>query len=169
MIDPRMPAVSSGTFLDTMSVLASGVAVVTATGERGAPCGLLVSSLCSYSAAPPSVLLAVDRRSRSYAPLLAAGEFGVHLLNAAQDDVATVFAGRGDDKFAPWSWSWDGTVPRLKEALAYLRCARGKVVEHGDHAVLIGDVLRCEVAEGEPLVYFRRSLGWRLHGSGSPP
>ncbi|MFE0192281.1 flavin reductase family protein [Streptomyces sp. NPDC058989] len=157
-----MSAVAPETFLDAMSSLASGVAVVTAADRSGAPCGLLVSSLCSYSAAPPSVMLAVDQRARSYASLLAAPEFAVHLLHSAQGEIASVFAGRGDHKFAGQDWSWDGPVPRLEGALVYLRCVRAKVVEHGDHAILVGNVAGCDVGPGEPLVYFRRALDWRL-------
>ncbi|MFG2139935.1 flavin reductase family protein [Streptomyces sp. NPDC048650] len=162
MLESQISGVAPEVFLDAMSSLASGVAVVTAADRLGDPCGLLVSSLCSYSASPPSVLLAVDQRSRSYAPLLAAEEFAVHLLHASQSEVASVFAGRGDHKFAAQDWAWDGPVPRLGGALVYLRCARAKAVEHGDHAILVGNVIGCDVSPGEPLVYFRRSLAWRL-------
>jgi len=33
---------------------------------------------------------------------------------------------------------------------------------HGDHAVVIGDVERVELAPREPLVYRRRRMDWRL-------
>ncbi|MBY8845355.1 flavin reductase family protein [Streptomyces sp. SP2-10] len=168
MLDSQMSVVEPETFRDAMSSLASGVAVVTAAGLEGGPCGLLVSSLCSYSATPPSVLLAIDRRSRSCTPLLAAEEFGIHLLHAGQGAAAAAFASRADHKFAGQQWSWDGPVPRLADALVYLRCLRARVVEHGDHAVLIGDVTRCEAAPGEPLVYFRRALDWQLTAPDRP-
>ncbi|MDF3290507.1 flavin reductase family protein [Streptomyces silvisoli] len=149
-------------FAEAMSSLVSGVAAVTARTASGDPCGLLVSSICSYSAAPPSVLVAVDRSARSYDALLRAPEFGVHLLGADQQELARVFASRSDDKFGGRRWDWDGAVPRLTGSLAYLRCATSRIVEHGDHAVLIGEVASCRMAPGEPLVYFRRALDWRL-------
>ncbi|MGW7006543.1 flavin reductase family protein [Streptomyces sp. NPDC054933] len=150
-------------FTDAMSSLVSGVAAVTTRTVSGDPCGLLVSSICSYSAAPPSVLVAVDRSARSYDALVRAAEFGVHLLGAAQQDAARVFASRSDDKFGGQDWDWDGPVPRLADSLVYLRCATSRIVEHGDHAVLIGEVASCRTAPGEPLVYFRRALNWRLN------
>jgi flavin reductase ActVB len=73
-----------------------------------------------------------------------------------------VFASRRDDKFANLVWRWDGTVPRLGAAPAFLSCVRRAVLHHGDHAIIIGDVIRADVRPAEPLVYYRRSLDWRL-------
>ncbi|MEO3776554.1 flavin reductase family protein [Micromonospora sp. B11E3] len=149
-------------FTEAMARLASGVAVVTSRQPDGAPCGLLVSSICSYSVRPPSVLVSIGRESRSYRALLGQAEFGVHLLGSGDGPVAQVFAGRGDDKFAGLDWGWDDLVPRLHHVPVYLRCLRRRVFEHGDHAILIGEVADGEISHGEPLVYYRRALDWRL-------
>jgi flavin reductase ActVB len=151
-------------FIDVMARLTAGVTVVTARRSDGGPCGLLVSSLCSYSVAPPSVLFAIDQSARSYPALCAAREFGVHLLVAAQTELAGVFAGRGRRKFDQVGWDWDGAVPRLDGVADYLRCRTSAVIVHGDHAVVIGEVNRCEsrTEPTEPLVYYGRRLGWRL-------
>jgi flavin reductase (DIM6/NTAB) family NADH-FMN oxidoreductase RutF len=153
-------------FTEAMARLVSGVAVVTVRRPDGTPGGLLVSSVCSYSVRPPSLLMSIGRESRSYRALLDAAEFGVHLLGAADCQVARVFAGRSDDKFAGLAWSWEETVPRLHATPVYLRCLRRRVFEHGDHAVVIGEVARGGLADGEPLVYYRRTLGWRLTSAG---
>ena len=56
-------------FTESMTVLASGVAVITARRPDGAPCGIAATSLSSYSAHPPSLLVlglarvALPRRS----------------------------------------------------------------------------------------------------------
>ncbi|UVS78735.1 flavin reductase family protein [Actinokineospora sp. UTMC 2448] len=150
-------------FPDAMARLAAGLAVVT-TRDAEAPRGLLVSSLCSYSVAPPSVLLTIDRGSRSYRPLTEGAEFGVHLLADTQAAVAERFARRGADKFAGLAWEWDGGVPRLRGVPVYLRCALARVFAHGDHAVVIGEVAAARVGRGDPLVYFGRRYDWRLRG-----
>lgn len=153
-------------FTEAMARLVSGVAVVTVRRPDGTPGGLLVSSICSYSVRPPSLLMSIDRKSRSYRALLSEAEFGVHLLGAEDCQVARVFAGRGDDKFAGLDWVWEETVPRLHAMPVYLRCLRRRVFEHGDHAVVIGEVARGGLADGEPLVYYRRALDWRLTSAG---
>jgi flavin reductase (DIM6/NTAB) family NADH-FMN oxidoreductase RutF len=51
-------------FTESMTVLASGVAVVTARRPDGPPCGIAATSLSSYSAHPPSLLVSVWHASR---------------------------------------------------------------------------------------------------------
>lgn len=149
------------TFTDAMSRLVSGLAVVT-TRQDDRPCGLLVSSICSYSVDPPSVLVVVGHTSRCHEPLTRSAEFGVHVLGNAQEHTARTFASRGADKFAGIAWEWDGSVPRLCSAPIYLRCATTAVFGHGDHTVLIGEVMRTEVEDAEPLVFYRRLFDWRI-------
>ncbi|MGI5498844.1 flavin reductase family protein [Lentzea sp. CA-135723] len=154
------------TFTDAMSRLVSGLAVVTTRQGNGRPCGLLVSSICSYSVDPPSVLVVVDHASRCCEPLTLSAEFGVHVLGSAQERTARTFASRGADKFADVVWAWDGSVPRLCAAPIYLRCTTSAVMDHGDHTVLIGEVTRAEVQEAEPLVFYRRLFDWGLRRNG---
>jgi flavin reductase (DIM6/NTAB) family NADH-FMN oxidoreductase RutF len=145
-----------------MSGLASALAVVTASRGDRRPCGLLVSSICSYSINPPSVLVAIDQASRSLAALIDSNSFGVNLLAATESHIASTFAGRGHDKFAGLPWQWDGAVPRLLTASTYLHCTTSRVVMHGDHAVVIGDVGHLHAQPSAPLVYYRRRYDWRL-------
>lgn len=147
-------------FAEAMAELASGVAVVTVRRDDGSPSGLAATSVCSHSADPPAVLVSVDHAARSRAPLLARERFGLHILRDTQASLAVAFAGRGDDKFADLDWDWDGDVPRIEGVLAYLRCERSAVFEHGDHSIVLGTVLDARVAGGEPLVYLRRRMGW---------
>ncbi|MEU9301965.1 flavin reductase family protein [Streptomyces sp. NPDC048269] len=151
-------------FTEAMSRLVSGVAVVSARRADGRPCGLLVSSVCSYSVRPPSVLVALARSSRTCRELdpRPGTPFGVHLLGAADAALAAVFAGGAEDKFAGLPWSWDDRVPRLLGVPVYLNCRAGAVFPHGDHVILVGEVGDCGLGEGEPLVYYRRRLDWLL-------
>lgn len=155
-------AVPFGTFADAMSRLVSGVAVVTAAHPGGKPAGLLVSSICSYSADPPSVLVVVGTERASYPALTAGGPFGVHLLGASHRPLATVFASSRSDKFADLAWEWHAEVPRLPDIPVFLRCVPEAVFRHGDHAVLIGRVVELAAQPGEPLIYYRRELTWHL-------
>jgi flavin reductase ActVB len=154
-------------FRDAMSVLASGVAVVTARREDGRPAGLLATSIAAYSDAPPSIMVSVAHASRSHAVLVDhAPAFGVHLLGRHQEQIARVFASRSDDKYAELDWEWDHEVPRLAGAVSYLRCAHSAVFDHYDHSVLIGDVLGGRHEDGEPLLWVRRRMDWRLSPKG---
>ena len=149
-------------FRDAMAGLASGVAVVTARRDDRQPCGLVATSVSSFSARPPSVLVSVDHQSRCHRALVDGDTFGVHVLHAGQEPLARVFAGKGDDKFAGIEWSWDDGVARIAGTLSYLRCRRSALFELYDHSLLVGDVTGGAIEHGEPLVYMRRSFGWRL-------
>ena len=150
-------------FREAMASLASGVAVVTARRADGAPCGLAATSVSSYSAQPPSLLVSIAHTSRCYAALAEASRFGVHILRSDELELAHVFADRAkDDKFGAVDWSWDGDVPELEGTLAYLRCARAANFERYDHTVLIGDIEGGRLEAGEPLLYARRRMDWLL-------
>ncbi|MDX3225019.1 flavin reductase family protein [Streptomyces sp. ME19-01-6] len=161
--DPGSPTKETATtdFRQVMSGHAAGVAVVTA-GRAGSPAGLTVTSLTSFSDLPPSICFNIGVTARSHQPVINADAIGVHMLAAGQRRIAEVFSSRVDDKFSGLDWSWDGSVPRLPGALAYLLCLPVAVFRHGDHSLVVAEVKRMEAAEGSPLVYLRRSLGWQL-------
>jgi flavin reductase (DIM6/NTAB) family NADH-FMN oxidoreductase RutF len=150
-------------FGEAMSHLASGVAVVTARRPDGRPCGIAATSLTSYSAHPPSLLVSVWHASRCHAALAACEHFGVHLLRSDEIELAHGFANReAEDKFAGLDWRWDDDVPELAGTLAYLRCRRVENFARYDHTILIGDLQRGRLERGEPLVYSRRRMDWLM-------
>jgi flavin reductase ActVB len=153
-------------FHDAMAALCSGVAVVTARRDDGAPCGLVATSVSSFSADPPSLLVSVGHSSRCHQALTERDHFGVHLLSAGQTDLAEEFAGFSDDKFSRFDWAWDSDVPILGGVLAYLRCRRSALFELYDHSILIGDVVGGSRSDRKPLVYMDRRIGWRLEEHG---
>ncbi len=149
-------------FREAMTHLASGVAVITARRPDGQPCGIAATSLTSYSAHPPSLLVSVAHTSRCHSALTTSERFGVHILRADEMEVAHVFAGKGDDKFAGLDWRWDGEVPELRGTIAYLRCRRAANFERYDHTILIGDIESGRFQHGEPLLYANRRMDWLL-------
>jgi flavin reductase (DIM6/NTAB) family NADH-FMN oxidoreductase RutF len=151
-------------FRDAMASLASGVAVLTARrDDDGGPCGLVATSVASYSASPPSVLVSIAHTSRCHEALADGAWFAVHLLAADQEPLAHVFADpRSESKFDGIDWAWDEEVPAIGGAVAYLRCRRAARWDFYDHSVLIGDVVAGSHEGGAPLVYLDRHMGWRL-------
>ena len=150
-------------FREAMTHLASGVAVLTARRPDGVPCGIAATSLTSYSAHPPSLLVSVWHESRCHEALASSEAFGVHLLKSDELPLAQRFADRAlPDKFEGVDWSWDEDVPELAGTLAYLRCRRAANFAHYDHTVLIGDLEGGRLEQGEPLLYARRRMDWLM-------
>jgi len=134
----------------------AGVAVVTVDLE-GERVGLTVSSLVSLSLAPPLVGLGISRMAALHELLRSAGRFGVSLLAAGQEDIASRFA-RGVPPIAHWVGvpvreSGDGP-PLIDGALGWLQCRTGAEHPAGDHSFFDGEVLAAEPGPGKvPLVY----------------
>lgn len=145
-----------------MASLASGVTVVTARRDDGRPCGLVATSVASFSAHPPSLLASIGHRSSCHAALSHRARFAVHLLRADQLELAHVFASTGEDKFGRVDWRWDGEVPQLLDTLAYLRCRRAATFDRYDHTILIGDIEAGRIEPSAPLLYSRRRMDWLL-------
>jgi flavin reductase (DIM6/NTAB) family NADH-FMN oxidoreductase RutF len=156
------PATVAELFRDAMAGLCSGVAVLTTRRPDASPCGLVATSVSSFSAAPPSVLTSIGHTSRCHHALAECEHFGVHLLRADQERLAHVFSSLVEDKFDDVEWSWDADVPALAGAIAYLRCRRSALFELYDHSILIGDVIGGRNEPGDPLVYLDRRMDWRL-------
>jgi len=79
----------------------------------------------------------------------------INVLTEAQEDLSVRFARRGHDRFDGVQWYSGGTgAPLLPGALASFECAVTKMVEAGDHTILIAKVLYAECRDGKPLVYF---------------
>jgi flavin reductase ActVB len=148
-------------FRRAMGQLAAGVVMVT-TWLDGKAWGLTISSCCSVSLAPPTVLISLGANTASAASIAADGVFGVSLLGSRHQDAARAGATKGQPKFvdrfchSPGE-QWTASSPALKGALAHLDCRASKSVEIADHTVFFGEVERVVLGPGdEPLLYYAR-------------
>lgn len=145
-----------------MAGLCSGVAVVTGVQPDGRPCGLLATSVSSFSSKPPSIMASIAHSSRCHDALTAGPRFGVNVLAAEQEPLGRIFSSFGQDKFAGIDWRLDDGIPRLNGTLSFLRCGLSTGFKYYDHTVIVGDVLGGSLGAGDPLVYMARSMSWRL-------
>jgi flavin reductase (DIM6/NTAB) family NADH-FMN oxidoreductase RutF len=145
-------------FRDLMAAVCAPVTIVTTAGDTG-PHGATVSSLASVSMRPPLISIALDRRSNLLARILGNRRFGINVLGCTQDDVATLFASRGVDRFNRGRWSTADGLPRLEGAAGWAACELHQTVAAGDHILLIGLVLNAASSPQPPLVYGHRTFG----------
>ena len=139
--------------------LPSPVVVVT-TAVDGEPRGATIGSFTSVSLDPPLVSFNVTHGSALHRALGRAESWAVHLLSAAQADVAEHFARPdldGADQLAPFAHA-PGSPPLLRGALSVLVCRPHARFEAGDHTVFVGAVTGIVEGSGrEPLLYYRQS------------
>lgn len=138
-------APSAQAFRDAMSRLVAPVALVTTSGPAGRH-GLTVSALCSASAEPPSVLLCLNRDSRSHAAFVENGVVGISLLAPGDEALAMRFASSRvtqDEKFSSHDWQEpEGRPPVLASAAVWLTGRVAAFYSAGTH-----DILLCHVEE----------------------
>ncbi|MQY04648.1 flavin reductase [Actinomadura macrotermitis] len=153
-----------------MSAFPTGVAVVTSIGADMLPRGATCSSLCSVTLSPPTLLVCLKAGSTTLEAITTRQSFAVNLLNAGARRAAEIFASPVADRFAHVDWRPTGAegLPWLEsDALAVAECAVAGMLDVGDHAVVLGEVVGAEILAGEPLLYGRRRFSaWMAGGTG---
>lgn len=161
------PASDPAAFRAVMRRFATGVTVVTTLAD-GIPKGFTANSFASVSAEPPTILICVNRQSRSHPVISRAGKFCVNILRLDQQHVAERFATHVvEDPFAtvPYRNGRTGS-PVFVDALAYLDCTLVEEISAGTHTIFIGEVVACDAREGSPLGYF--DAAYRNFGCTTP-
>jgi flavin reductase (DIM6/NTAB) family NADH-FMN oxidoreductase RutF len=146
-------------FRAVMASVCTPVSVVTSLDD-GLPHGTTVSAFASLSMDPPMVLVSLDRGSDLLGIIRASGRFGLNVLGSNQSQLALNFARKGGvGKFAGVPWEVEGGVPRIPGAGGFLACAVDRLIDGGDHVVVLGTVLTADTVEGPPLTYHARVFG----------
>lgn len=165
MAEPRlvpdyqsMASIEPARAKELMASVCAPVGIVTTTDSTG-PHGATVSSFSALSADPFLITVAFERKSSFLQRVIDTKRFGVNLLGHGQEDLATLFAKRGVDRFADTAWHYDSGLPRIDGAAGWVGCELANVVEAGDHLLLFGLVTSIGRAELSPLVYANRTFG----------
>ena len=148
-------------FRAAMRQLPGGVSVITA-GRDAARTGLTATSVVSFSADPPTLLVCVNKTASALPIIRRDGCFGVSVLAATQQDVADRFAGRdgvkGAARYEGATWrTLETGVWLLEGALANFDCEIDEIIERHSHAIVIGRVCAASSGEGGGLVHWRRA------------
>jgi flavin reductase (DIM6/NTAB) family NADH-FMN oxidoreductase RutF len=138
-------AFTSKDFRATVGAFATGVTVVTTSGEQHAY-GMTANAFSSVSLDPPLVLVCVIANSEGSQHIKRNGCFAVNILQADQEPLSRYFASRerprGQDAFreVPHHTATSGS-PIIDGTLAYLDCRLHTAHDAGDHHIFIGEVL----------------------------
>ena len=143
-------------FIHAMGAAVTGVTVVT-TSIAGEPIGRTVSAMCSVSAEPPLLLVAIRTGSPLVAAISARRAFAVNVLGDHQAGLAESFAA-APHAFHERDW-WPltgGAPPLLHGAAARFVCDVATLTPAGTHTLVLGAVTRAERGTATPLAYTRR-------------
>jgi flavin reductase len=150
-------------FKTVMRKLAGTVTVISTSNDAGLH-GMTATAMCSVCAEPPTILIVVNRSTRTHPHIDAKKAFAVNILSEEQLDVAELFASKSLDQFASIDFSrMDDGCPVIAEAAAYLHCSVEDQFDVGTHTIFIGRVIGAGATTEPPLVYqdakYRRVSG----------
>jgi flavin reductase len=158
---PPIASVDAAAFRDAMARLGAAVHVVTSAGPGGKT-GFTATAVCSVSDQPATLLVCLNRRSKS-APLLAQnGVFCINTLGADEEKLADLFAGRSgvhlEERFNVGEWTTLKTgSPVLASAVIAFDCRTIEIKAMASHNVLFGAVEAVRLGPpGPALVYHDR-------------
>jgi flavin reductase (DIM6/NTAB) family NADH-FMN oxidoreductase RutF len=142
-----------------MRELAATVSIITA-GQGDQRRGLTVTSLCSLSLEPPSLVVCVNKATDGHRAILQSGSFCVNVAAAEHRILADCFAGRtkrrGLERFAEGDWTVLVTgSPVLADAIAVLDCDVIDRLDHGTHALFVGGVRAVRSDPDRPALVYR--------------
>ena len=148
-------------FKNAMSLLTSAVNVVTTMGESNAH-GFTASAVCSVTDTPPTLLVCMNKSSRSHANFIENKVLCVNVLNADQIHLSNAFASSklsSEQRFEQGTWSSLSTgSPVLDGALVSFDCKIEQVQEVGTHTIFICPIVAIKKnEEDQALVYFNRA------------
>ena len=138
---------------------ATTVAVLTYRDAEDHPVGMTVTSMCSLSADPPTLLACINRDTRAHPEVLRVGAFGMDLLAISQRPIAYHCSARGHDKRLHPGWlapdASSASVPRLKDSLAHLECSIESSYDAYSHTILVGLIrsVWLNPVDAPPLLY----------------
>lgn len=132
----------------------TGVTVITALDESGAPTGMTANSFNSVSLDPPLIVWSLRTNARTFPVYANAKRFVVNILSEEQIDVSKRFAKSGPDRFdgVAVTKGIDG-IPLIDGCAAYLECRTEATYPGGDHLLFLGRVERIVNTSLKPLAF----------------
>ncbi len=154
------PLIDPQAFWRAIGNRATGSTVVTALSDEG-PAGFLGLSATHVCAAPPLMLVSIDKRTSALQTVLAARHFALNFLPREAAEIADMFGGKGPrkgvERFAAGRWGTLRTgAPILLDAVGAIDCRLEETIERHGVIIVIGRVVGVFDGAGKaPLIHFR--------------
>ena len=152
---------------EVLRMIPYGLQILGVRGEGGETNATVVSWLMQCSFFPPLIAVALRKPSRTLDLLLDGNVFSVNFIDSSHQEIARELVkpyAMVGDKLHGLSFSEETTgAPILDEAFAFLECNVQSINEPGDHAIVVGEVIRAGFhGEGKPLTC--ADMGWHYGG-----
>lgn len=150
-------------FWGALGVRATGVAIVTASGENG-PSGFLALSATHLSASPPTMTISVSLTTSAYVDIVSSRYFAINYLSSNATTIYQRFsawdAPKGAERFAGLDYeAGQSGAPIFSHATGVLECEVEETIERHGTALVIGKILAAHDNEDAlPMVHYRGKI-----------
>jgi flavin reductase (DIM6/NTAB) family NADH-FMN oxidoreductase RutF len=152
--------IDAGRFWQAVGQRATGSTIVTARSVEG-PAGFLGLSATHVCANPPTMMVAIDKRTSALATVLEARHFAINYLPKSATALADIFGGKSDLKgaarFSTANWTTLATgAPVLEKAVGAVDCELLETIVRQGTVLVLGRVVATKFdPEAIPLIHFR--------------
>lgn len=156
VIEARQHAVEPLQLRHVFGQFATGVTIITTSGDSGEPVGMTASSFNTVSLEPPLILWCIGKTTGCFDAFNRCEHFAIHVLSEEQEALSTLFARRGVDRFAGLDYELSNAgIPLLHDFCARLQCSVAARYDGGDHLIMVGRVEAMYTQDREPLLFHR--------------
>lgn len=150
MIDQRV-------FRDALGSFATGICVVTAMPEQGAPIGMTINSFSSVSLEPPLVLWSIQNVSECFGVFGTTDRFAISVLSKEQEALSQRYATKADHALLGEHYQPGRTgLPLIRNALTSFECRVWARYPGGDHLIIVGEVMDVQAEQSGPPLLFHQ-------------
>jgi flavin reductase len=159
MADPIIHSPDADVFRKALGHFATGVTVVT-VDDGALVHGMTANAFTSVSLDPLLILVCIGKKARTHRLVTEHTRFGVNVLADNHEEWARYFALPEQDGITGERLGIRFTrtalgTPMLDGGLARLDCRRVSFHDAGDHSICVGVVEDVQMADGQPLIFFR--------------
>ena len=138
----------------TFGKFATGVAVITFVSSKGSKLGITINSYTSLSLNPPMILWCLDKVSDLYQEIINLDDYVINFLSEKQKDIAESLAQKNDHILNKDHFISIEQGLLIKDCIGWISCSRDKIIDSGDHSILIAKVNDSKINDGYPLVFW---------------
>jgi flavin reductase (DIM6/NTAB) family NADH-FMN oxidoreductase RutF len=152
----RLPP-SEREYRDTVGLFSTGVAVIVAR-IGGEVFAMTANAVASLSLSPMLIMFAPGKHTRFARRIGDLTHYSINILRSEQQALSTYFAGGWKAAVPPpFRFVPFGEVLRLEGSLACIECSHARLLEVGDHWLVIGGVesLHRGIEPHVPLAFFK--------------
>ncbi|HEY9085034.1 MAG TPA: flavin reductase family protein [Candidatus Tyrphobacter sp.] len=154
MSDSERRRVDAEAYRLAMRRTAASVAVITAAHE-GRIHGMTATAMTSVSVEPPTLLVVVNRTTRTHPFIRKSGRFAVNVLAMGQEEIARRFAAGVENQFEGIAYDLHAAeVPIIAGSVAAFVCIATDAFDVATHTIFIGEVEEAQHTDLPPLLYY---------------